>query len=108
MVVPLLVQPAATLGLLEVIVNFLLAASVVREMPVPAAKVKVSELEEAVMSSWPETVIVLNMFWEDPLSVFSILLPDIEMPLPAVRLTEIFKSSEIVIPVPDCNKISPV
>jgi len=54
-------------------------------MPEPAAKVSVSPLEPAVMSFCPDTAIVLKALLEE--TVEAMVVPEMEMPEPAVRLT---------------------
>ena len=68
------------------IVSFLSVVLVVRPIFEPATKVRVSVLEPATRSDWPETLKVFQMFWDDPGSVFLIDRPSMAMPLPAVRL----------------------
>jgi hypothetical protein len=73
-----------------VIVSFLFDESVVRVIPVPAANVSVSVLLLASISDWPLTAIFLKMFCALPGSVLpeaEIVVPLIEMPVPAVRVT---------------------
>jgi hypothetical protein len=84
-------------GALLVIVSVSVVAFVVRVIPVPAAVVNVSLLESATIVGSPATAKFLKMFWAEPVSVFVTVIlplevigpPDTEMPVLAVRFTDV-------------------
>lgn len=83
--VPESVHPPAESREEVAIVNFLLVVSGVIEMPVPAAKVRVSVFEPAEKEVEP-TVTVLKIFCEEPVSSLVIVSPEMLIPVPAVKV----------------------
>lgn len=111
-VVPLSVQPETFKSPpTPVTVTFLLVASVVKVMPVPEAKVKVSVLLPTAISDCPETEIVLKIFWPEPVSELVMVLPETEIPLPAVSEVIpllVMVSPEMEMPEPAVKESAPV
>ena len=58
----------------------------VNVIPVPDAKVKVSVLLDAAIDVESD-LIVLKIFWDDPVSLLVIVRPETEMPVPAAKVS---------------------
>lgn len=74
-----------SLTLVAEMVSFLSDELVVRLIPVPAAIVILSPEDPASISLWPETAKVLKALADE--TVLLIVVPEMEMPDPAVRAT---------------------
>lgn len=71
----------------------------------PAARIKLSLFKEALIVLEP-TVKFLNMFWEEPRSVFVIVVPDVDIPAPPARVSAPLLPPKDVTPV--FAKVRPV